>query len=398
MKFGEEDKSEIQLLKAGEWNHPMYGPVKITDEVQKEFVANFKKNLRAHSSSIGLPIDEEHRSSGGAVGWIKKLTNRGSEGLFAIVEWNSKGRQLIKDAIYRFFSPEFYFQYEDPESRKVYNNVLIGGALTNRPYFKGLNPVVLSEDILINNQNNHMILSEVIKKNLADLSDDEKSFVSSHFAELDEDIKTKFNEIKPQETDEEKKAREDKEAVEAAEKAKVGDVCKMADGSNGKMGMKDGKKVCMSEADFAIQASEKSVSMSEAEVKQLKDDAEIGKKAQADLKKKEMGDKVAALVYSETNKEGKVPATLKEKITDFVMALSEDQVKSFFEIVGGLPSAKLFVELGEAALEGNGAGDAPKGVSQDSFELDKKAKELMASDSKLTYDKALIAAEKELAK
>jgi len=114
IKFSEEDKSEIQLLKMGEWNHPMYGPIKVTSDVFDEFVKNFKKDLRAHSSSIGLPVDEEHHSAGGAVGWIKKLINRGSEGLFAIVEWNSKGRQMIKDAVYRFFSPEFYFQYEDP--------------------------------------------------------------------------------------------------------------------------------------------------------------------------------------------------------------------------------------------------------------------------------------------
>jgi hypothetical protein len=372
MKFSEEDTSEIQLLKMGEWNHPMYGPIKVTSDVFDEFIKNFKKDLRAHSSIIGLPVDEEHHSAGGAVGWIKKLINKGSEGLFATVEWNSKGRQMIKDAVYRFFSPEFYFQYEDPESRKVYNNVLVGGALTNRPYFKGLNPVVLSEDIIINNKNNNnMLLSEIIKKNLADLSDDEKSFVTSHFAELDEETKKKFNDVKPAETAEEKKAREDKE-LKAREDA--------------------------NKAEEEKNKTEKSVTMSEGEVLELKDQAQKGVQAMSEIKKMKLSDKIKSLTYSETNKGGKLPATLSEKITNFVMTLSEDQEKSFFEIVGDLPSAKLFTELGESALAGNDAGIAPKGVDQESFELDAKAKELMKANDKLTYDQALVMAEKELAK
>lgn len=372
MRFSDEQTSEIQLLKMGEWNHPMYGPIKVTSDVFDEFVKNFKKDLRAHSSRIGLPVDEEHHSAGGAVGWIKKIINRGSEGLFAIVEWNSKGRQLIKDAVYRFFSPEFYFQYEDPESRKVYNNVLVGGALTNRPYFKGLNPVVLSEDIIINNKNNNnMLLSEIIKKNLADLSDDEKSFVTSHFAELDEETKKKFNELKPAETEAEKKAREDKD-LKANEDAKK---------------VEEEKK-----------KGEKSVTMSEGDVLKLKDQAAQGEKAMTEIKKMKLSDRVKGLVYSETNKGGKLLATLGEKVTNFVMTLSEDQEKAFFEIVDGLPSAKLFTELGEGALEGNDAGAAPKGVDQDSFELDAKAKELMKANDKLTYEEALVMAEKDLAK
>lgn len=346
MTFDEKNQTELQLLKEGEWNHPMYGPIKITEDNLKEFVANFKKNLRAHSSTIGLPVDEEHRSDCGAVGWIKELINRGKEGLFAIVEWNAKGRQLIEDAIYRFFSPEFYFQYEDPESRKVYNNVFVGGAITNRPYFKGLNPVVLSEDILINNT---MLLSEVSLKNLADLDNDEKSFIASHFSELDEVGKTKFAELNP-----------NKEAP-------------------------------------AVGAPAGSVTMSEVEVKKLKDAADAGVKATEELKKKEMSDKIEKLVFSESNKEGKLPATIKEKVTAFAMSLNDTQATAFFEIVNGLPKATLFSEIGGEGGEGE-EGEAPEGVEANSFKLDQKAKALIKANDKLSYPEALLMAEKELAK
>ena len=375
LEFDEDGKSELQILKQGKWDHPGYGMVEITDEIQNDFVKNFKKDLRAHSSTVGLPIDEEHRSSSGAVGWIKKLKNRGSEGLFAIVEWNTKGQQLIKDAIYRFFSPEFYFTYEDPESRKTYNNVLVGGALTNRPYFKSLTPVVLSEQNLITNEEKNMELNELIKKSLADLDNDEKSFITSHFSELSEDDKTKFAELKPAET------------------FKEGDACTMGDGSKGKMKMVNGKMVCMAEA-----PAKKANEMSETEIKELQEKANQGVQAMAEVKKMKLSEKVSGLIYSETNKEkGKLPATLKEKVVAFAASLSEDQEVKFFEIVDGLPTAKLFGEIGNSGDGGNNA-SAPTGTDQSSFELDKRAKELQASDKNLSYEQALVMAEKELAK
>lgn len=371
---------ELMLLKPGKWDHPAYGMVEITPEIQEEFVNNFNKNLRAHSSTVGLPIDEEHYADRGATGWIKKLINKGNEGLFGMVEWNNKGRELIKNAIYRFFSPEFYFKYEDPEDRRLYNNVLVGGALTNRPYFKGLNPVVLSEKLIYK----HMDLKEISKKVFSDLTDDEKSFVTSHFNELDEAGKQKFEELKPTETEEEKKAREEKEAAEKEEADK-----KAADEAKAKEEA-DAKAKTDAEAE-ALKASEGKITMSEVEAKKLREDSIA-------LKKMQMSEKINGFIYSESNTEGKLPATLKDKVTDFAMSLNEDQATKFYEIIGGMPSAKLFAELGESALANNDGSVAPKGVDEESFNLDKKAKELMKANDKLDYQEALVMAEKELAK
>jgi len=370
---------ELMLLKPGKWNHPSYGMVEITPEIQEDFVNNFNNSLRAHSATVGLPIDEEHYSDKGATGWIKKLINKGNEGLFGMVEWNAKGRELIKNAIYRFFSPEFYFQYEDPEDRRLYNNVLIGGALTNRPYFKGLNPVVLSEKLIYK----HMDLKEIAKKIFADLSNDEKSFITSHFSELDEADKTKFKELEPAETDEQKKEREDKEAKEKEESDK-----KIKD---------EADKKAAEEAE--ANKNKGNNTMSEAQIKKLQDDAAAGLLATEKLRKMEMSEKINGFIYSENNADkGKLPASLKDKATDFAMSLSSDQATKFFEIIDLMPSAKLFSEIGEAALANNDGSAAPKGVDEYSFNLDKKAKELMASDSKLEYQNALVMAEKELAK
>jgi hypothetical protein len=77
--------------------------------------------------------------------------------------------------------------------------------------------------------------------------------------------------------------------------------------------------------------------------------------------------------------------------------LSEDQEAKFFEIVDGLPTAKLFGDIGSSGAGGNNA-SAPSGVDQESFDLDKRAKELQASDKNLSYVDALVMAETEAAK
>lgn len=393
LSFAEEKAGgyELQVLKPGQWDHPGYGMVEITPEIQQEFADNFKRDLRAHSSSIGLPIDEEHYSDRGAVGWIKELINKGNEGLFAIVEWNVKGRELIKNAIYRFFSPEFYFQYEDPEDRRLYNNVLVGGALTNRPYFKGLNPVVLSENLI----HKHMDLKKILEKVFAELTNDEKSFVTSHFNELDEAGKAKFKELEPSETEEEKKAREEKEAADKKAKEEA-DAKEKADKEAAEAKAKADADAAAAEA---AKKDGNNLNMSEAAIKQLQKDAADGLKATEKLKKIEMSEKITGFIYNENNSEkGKLPASLKDKVVEFAMSLNESQATKFFEIVDAMPSAKLFSEIGEAALANNDGSVAPKGVDEYSFDLDKKAKELMKANDKLTYQTALVMAEKELAK
>jgi len=366
MKFSDDNKSEIQILKKGEWDHPAYGRVKIDEKIMKEMMTNFNKDIRAHSHKEGLPVDEEHFSSKGAVGW-------------------SKGRQAIEDKIYKFFSPEFYFKYEDPETRRMHNNVLIGGALTNRPYFKGLKPVVLSEDIIIKNHN-RMKLSELLTKDVASLSDEEKQFITSKFSELNEGQKVIFDELKPEtnkennkeeKTDEEKKKEED---AKAEKKAK-----------------EDNDK----KPEGGVEANEGKIVMSEKDVIKLKEDAAKGVQASEDLRKMNIEAKVGKLLFSDSNKDGKLPATANKdnKIVDFIMSLSEEMATKFYEIVNSLPSAKIFGEIGESSY-GENANDIkkPVGASEESYALDIKAKSIMSEkgNEDMKYEDALIAAEKAL--
>lgn len=134
--------SDIQIARTGTWEHPQYGRLEITEQTLQDFVDNFYRHVRG----IDIAVDQAHRPEDGAAGWIKALHKRGNE-LWATVEWTPLGVRLIRDGIYRYFSPEFAVTYTDPETGQKYRNVLLGGGLTNRPFIKGMAPVMLSEDM-----------------------------------------------------------------------------------------------------------------------------------------------------------------------------------------------------------------------------------------------------------
>src|SRR5690349_12088369 len=84
--------SEIHVVPVGEWDHPAYGPMKITEDDIAEFVQNFDAGLRND-----IPINEGHEvmDEKPAIGWFKSLINKGSDGLWAVVEWTEEGKKLL---------------------------------------------------------------------------------------------------------------------------------------------------------------------------------------------------------------------------------------------------------------------------------------------------------------
>jgi hypothetical protein len=72
---------EIQVIPCGEWQHPYYGPMKITPAEIAEMKKNFDEGVR-----LDLPITAGHDNgmNGGeleAVAWYGEVIDRGIEGL-----------------------------------------------------------------------------------------------------------------------------------------------------------------------------------------------------------------------------------------------------------------------------------------------------------------------------
>ena len=132
----------VQILRTGSFNHPKYGEFSITTATLQELKANFDSKIRG----VDLAVDYFHKSDEEAAGWFTELflTEDGQE-LWGKVDWTKTAQMKMGEREVRYFSPDFAFQWQDPETGTVYKNVLFGGGLTNRPFVKDMAAIVAAE-------------------------------------------------------------------------------------------------------------------------------------------------------------------------------------------------------------------------------------------------------------
>lgn len=138
---GEGDLSEpFEILRAGEFVYRGEDMTIAESDLDKA-VANFQ------AKGQEIPVDYDHSFAEGgtsrAAGWIKELFKKGTS-LFARVKWTDEAKKEIQGEHFRFFSSEFSENWAD-ESGDSWGFTLLAGALTNRPFLKGMSPVALSE-------------------------------------------------------------------------------------------------------------------------------------------------------------------------------------------------------------------------------------------------------------
>jgi Mu-like prophage I protein len=104
---------------------------------------------KANGLANGLPIDYDHRSFFGdpdsrAAGWIRELRITGDK-LQGRVEWTPQGAAAVKSKEYRFLSPVFRLEPDDPDAPEDEQAGRVmwirGAALTNNPNLSQLRPL-----------------------------------------------------------------------------------------------------------------------------------------------------------------------------------------------------------------------------------------------------------------
>ena len=132
----------VQVLRVGKFSHPQYGEFEITRQTLAEMKANFDANVRG----VDVAFDYFHESDKEASGWPSALyLKEDGDSLWATVDWTPTASKKLAERELRYFSPDFAFQWKDPESGAVFKNVLFGGGLTNRPFVKDMAAIVASE-------------------------------------------------------------------------------------------------------------------------------------------------------------------------------------------------------------------------------------------------------------
>lgn len=153
---GQADRSWIQVARVGTfknyWDGKKLRTFTITRAMLAEMHANFADG-RHPVPPTELCIDYEHLSSpdvaladpvqGKAAGWVKQLDLRedGDE-IWAEIEWTTPAAEAIRAKEFKYFSPEFAFDYTTHDASDI-GCTLLAGAITNRPFIQGMQAVTL---------------------------------------------------------------------------------------------------------------------------------------------------------------------------------------------------------------------------------------------------------------
>lgn len=153
-RFAEDGVSAVSFMEPPDWipylpkphksTHPDYGVIDLTPERIQRFVQNFKAGVY----QTELPIDAEHDLPGsGAMCFVTDMRVNADGSADAKVRWTDRGRIAIQGDRFSRVSPQWWDTWPDKVTGQTYQDVAIGGALTNRPFFKEgtLRPLAASE-------------------------------------------------------------------------------------------------------------------------------------------------------------------------------------------------------------------------------------------------------------
>lgn len=341
----------IELLRTGEWHTPWHGDFEITKQDLQQFAANVQAGVGLVADDPKVPLNYGHAAYDKAAGWISHVyVSDDGEALLGDPDWTPAAEEAIKAGEWRYLSPEFNprdWPWEDPEEEYHFvNNVLTGAALTNIPLFKKLKPITASRikpekairasaagDGDKHNQGEPMDLKEIRAKQVADLTEEEKTFLSENKADLTAEELTTFGLEKAD--DEAVNADAAKEAAdkEAAEQAEA-----------------DAKAAAEQAEKDKIEASRNGgVSITADRLAKLEADAQAGREARQQLDQRD-----AEEIVDRSIKAGQIKSGDKTRWTNQLLASRGDDRKNLEELLAGLPKNE---------IDGRELGDAGRTVS-----------------------------------
>lgn len=368
----------------------------------EQFVQNFKNNVRG----VKLAVDVNHHPEHRAVGWFADVYREG-DALFAVIEWTFEGEYLITSKQYRYFSPELFFSYRDEETKETIPNVLVGGGITNRPFFKGMQALQMSEpsDVIVGEKRKtfYFFNSDSMKKPFSTLVSEFADLAKVDAAQLDA-ARLAFSELS---TEDQEKSMSEMSSIESkfseeetpaddvppagddappadpatppadADTPPAGDT-PPADEPPADPATPPTEPLQASEADKAIAAklfNETGMTLDEIKSMQKTFSDMQAKQYKADLEKQ-----VNAFTFSESNKAGNLLPKARGSVVEFAAKIPQNLVAEFFEILKGKNFVGKSVEFGEKGTNEAPAtfsvpAETPAGVDRESFVLATIAKQ-----------------------
>lgn len=148
VEMGDEDNRTIEIPVApanATYKHPWFGKIEFNSKVLGQFMQNFRDNVLG----VDIALDISHKPDAGAIGWFTDLVDKGAQGLWAVVEMTDEGMDLVRQRKFKYISPEFATRWKNPRTGEAHDNVLFGAAVTNRPFLKDMDALLVFDDQVV---------------------------------------------------------------------------------------------------------------------------------------------------------------------------------------------------------------------------------------------------------
>jgi len=381
-------RSTIQVLRTWSWNHPVYGSFSVSESTLDEFVLNFRNNVRGVDLCVDVNHDPDHR----AIWWYREVYRSGDQ-LFADIEWTDEGAMIVNSKAYRYFSPELYFSFRDEMTGEEMRNVLIGWGITNRPFFKGMKALKMSEEAGIDSRSDSTLyfFNNDMKKQFSEIASELKTLEKISKDQLDS-AKLAFEELSQ---DDQTSNKEEMDAIEAKlqEDNSGGDNGDEGKNDDAENGGQEGQNIQASESINAALFAEVGLN-----IDQIKDMQRKFSEMERAAKFAETEKKIDTLIFSESNKSGVILPKSKEKMLSFSTKLSDPVLEEFL----GLFKSNIFrtfdtKEVGSHESHSFNVPEVPTGYNRAGFILDFYAKDFQTKTEGLKYEEAMKMAHKFIA-
>lgn len=214
---GENQYVKIPIARLGSWVHPEYGEI----EFKEEDLNRLQSSIESNELGWEPPLFYGHPQEGGAPaeGYLLKAFREG-ETLFGIWSVNQTTYEEIKKGRFRYSSAEFLENYISKRSGEELGNVLVGMALTNRPFIPDLpKNVALDEESNTYNFSMELSLSEEENYNENDKEDQYKYSSMAETKNEEQKLREELDNYKAQLTDQQNKLEEYNQELKAVKES-----------------------------------------------------------------------------------------------------------------------------------------------------------------------------------
>lgn len=375
-----------ELIHTGMNTDPRYGEFKFTKAQLEEMAKNFNEGIRGVEVAVDINHDPEKK----AYAWIKPGSMKvepsqnltGQYSLFAqLYRFTPEGEKLVKEGAYRYFSLEIQYKYERMINgiKKIFNNVIVGLALTNSPVIKELAPTYAEQHTT--NYSDSMEMFQIFLDLLAAqeyVTSDQKEALQQMAGKLSPEEVTAVQErvdavmAMPEEMSAQDPAKEEETAKNSEEDPTQKEGEASEDNAESADGEKEKPEVEQSAEGEKALSEDKQLSELQTQVATLMSERN---QLLAEKKDKMLSEKAQSLVVSESRKAG-FRVEKVDEVKSFLATLSEEQITQFDKLVGEVISVD-FSERGISGSKTASNGDVDALASQ------------IAKDEKISMSAAL---------